>query len=114
MGLLCVVIGRPPHVLVRQRGAGRRGLLEREPILLMLENVFDGAVAIGAEPLRAATRGFESVRAVDSAQAHQPQAGAIALLGMSPLREQAGDESPGGRATLVRPRDQAGRGPFRV
>ena len=81
---------------------------------MVFENVFDGAIAIGAEPLRAGTRGVESIHSMDPTQSHQPQAGAIALLGMGSLRQETRDESPRGRPALVRPRDQPGRGPFRM
>ena len=80
----------------------------------MDENVLDGAIAIGAEPLGAATRRVEPIRAVDAAQAHEPETGAIALLGMRAPLEEARDESPGRGAALLGPRDQARRRPFRV
>jgi len=51
IGLL--VVGRAAQILVRQRGTGRGGILEREPVLLVDENVFDRAIAIGAQPLGA-------------------------------------------------------------
>ena len=58
--------------------------LEREPILLVLENVLDGAIAVGAEPFGARTGRVEPVHPVEPAQAHQPEARAVALLGMRP------------------------------
>jgi len=45
---------------VRQRRTRRR-LVERQPILLVGENVLDRAIAIGAQPLRAVTRRFEAI-----------------------------------------------------
>ena len=99
---------------MRQRGTGRGGILEWEPILLVDENVFDGAIAIRAEPLGTVTGGVESIGAIEPAQSHEPQARAVPLLGMRPVREDARDHPPGGWATLFGPRDEPGRGPFRV
>ena len=101
IGLL--VVGGAAQVLVRQRRTGRRGVLERQPVLLVDENVFDGAIAIGAQPLGAVTRGFESIGAMDAAEPHQPEARAVALLGMRAVLEDARDEPAGGRAGLFRP-----------
>ena len=95
-----------------QRGSGRSGLVERKPVLLVDENLLDGAIAIGAQPLRAVTRRLEAIGAMEPAQSHQPQARAVALLGVRPCREDAGDQPPRGGAALFRPRDQPGRGPF--
>ena len=99
---------------MRQGGSRRRGLVEREPVLLVGENVLDRAIAVGAEPLGARTGGVEPVQPVDPAQPHEPETRAIALLGMRAAFEDAGDEPPRGRAGLVGPPDQAGRGPFGV
>ena len=85
---------------MRQRRTGRAGILEREPILLVDENVFDRAIAMGAQPLGTVAGGFESIRAMDPAQAHEPQARAVALLGVRPLLQDAGDQPPRGRAAL--------------
>ena len=94
---------------MRQGGSRRRGLVEREPVLLVGENVLDRAIAVGAEPLGARTGGVEPVQPVDPAQPHEPETRAIALLGMRAAFEDAGDEPPRGRAGLVGPPDQAGR-----
>ena len=59
MSLLLVVVGRAAQVLVRRARDGQGRLVERQPILLVVQNVFDRAIAIGAEPLGALTRGFE-------------------------------------------------------
>ena len=99
---------------MRDGGSCRRGLVEREPILLVDENVLDRAIAVGAEPLGARTGGVEPVQPVDPAQAHEPEARAIALLRMGAALEDAGDEPPRGGTRLVGPPDQAGRGPFGV
>ena len=53
---------------MHEGGAGRGRLVEREPVLLVDQNVFDGAIAVGAQPLRPQTGGFEAIRAVDPAQ----------------------------------------------
>ena len=56
--------------------AGRaRGLVERQPILLVDENVLDGAIAIRLESFRALTRGFQAIGAMDAPEAHQPETG---------------------------------------
>ena len=90
---------------MRQRRTGRRRILEWEPVLLVDENVGDGAIAIGAEPLRAGARRVEAIGAVKPAEAHQPEAGAIALLGMRALVEDAGHEPAGRGAGLGGPVD---------
>ena len=99
---------------MRQRGARRGRVLEREPVLLMDENVFDGAKPIRPQPLRPVTRGFEAIRPMDPTEAHQAEARAVALFGMRPALEDARDEPPSGRTGLVRPRNQARRRPFGV
>ena len=91
---------------MRQRGSGRGGLVEREPILLVGENVLDGAIAIGAEPFSARAGGVEPLQPVDPAQAHEPEARAIALLRMRATFEDAGDEPPRRGAGLGGPADQ--------
>ena len=63
-------------------GRTRRGLVEREPILLGGEHVLDRAVAIGLELLGAATGRLEPVRAMRAPEAHEAETGAIALLRM--------------------------------
>ena len=77
---------------MRQGGSRRRGFVEREPVLLVGENVLDRAIAVGAEPLGARTGGVEPVQPVDPAQPHEPETRAIALLGMRAAFEDAGDE----------------------
>jgi hypothetical protein len=42
------VVGRAAHVLVGDGGARRGRVVERQPILLVGQNVFDRARAIGA------------------------------------------------------------------
>ena len=63
-------------------GRTRRGLVEREPILLGGKHVLDGAIAIGLELLGAATRRLKPVRAMRAPEAHETETGAIALLRM--------------------------------
>ena len=93
-----LVVGRAPQVLVRQRGSCRRGLVEREPILLVGENVLDGAIAVGAQSLSTRTGRVEPVQSVDAAEAHKAETRAIALLGMRAPLKNADDEPPGGKA----------------
>ena len=99
---------------MRERRSRRRGVLEREPVLLVGENVLDRAQPIGAESLRPITRGLEPIGPVEPAEAHQPEAGAVALFGMRAALQDAGGEPAGRRAGLVRPRDQTRRRPFGV
>src|SRR5580765_3642640 len=96
---------------MRERRAGR-GLVEREPVLLMDENVLDGAEAIGPQTLGAQAGGFQPVRAVVPPEAHQAQTGAVALFGMWPLGEDAGDDAACRRAGLLGPGDQSRRRPL--
>jgi hypothetical protein len=53
------------------------------------------AVGAGADGLGPGTGGLEPGGAVAAAEAEQPQAGAVALLGMRAVGEDGGDE-PGG------------------
>ena len=99
---------------MRQRGARRGRVLEREPVLLIDENVFDGAKPIGAQPLRPITGGFEAISPMDPTEAHQAEARTVALFRMRAALEDARDEPPGGWPGLVRPRDETRRRPFGV
>ena len=92
----------------------RRRLVEREPVLLMGENVLDGAEAKGPQALGAQTGGFQPVRAVVPPEAHQTQTGAVALFGMRPIGEDAGDDAARRRAGLLGPGDQPRRRPLGV
>lgn len=90
-----------------QGGACRGRLVERQPILLVSQNVFDGAIAIGAQPLGALTGGFEPVGAVHASESHEAKTGAVALLRMRSPREDARGHPARGRSCLLGPRDQA-------
>src|SRR5262245_56717020 len=100
-----LVVGGAPHVLVRQRRAGRR-LVEREPVLLVFENLLDGADAIRAELLGAGASGFEPPGAVLAAEPHQSQTRAVPLCGVRATLQDAGDEPAGGGAGLFGPGNQ--------
>ena len=90
---------------MRECRTGRR-LVEREPVLLVFENLLDGAKAIRAEPLGAGAGGFEPIGPVLAAEPHQPQTRAVALFGVRPPFEDAGDEPARGGAGLFGPGDQ--------
>ena len=99
---------------MREHRSRRRGLVEREPILLVLENVLDRAIAVGAQAFGARTGGIEPIRAIEATQPHEAEARAIALLRMRAPVEDARDE-PACRGTrLVGPRDQPRGRPFGV
>jgi hypothetical protein len=66
IGLL--VVGGAAQILVPERRTGRSRLLEREPVLLIDENVFDRAIAIRAQPLGTVAGGFDSAGPVISAR----------------------------------------------
>ena len=95
---------------------GRRpclgGRLEGEPVLRGGEDVFDGALAVGPERRGARARRVEPGGAVAATQAHQAEAGAIALLGVRPAAEDLGDELPGGGPSLFCPADEPRRRPL--
>ena len=111
VSMLLLVVRGAAQILMRERRARRR-LVEREPVLLMGENVLDGAEAIGPQALGAQTGGFQPVRAVVPPEAHQAQTGAVALFGMRPIGEDAGDDAARRRAGLLGPGDQARRRPL--
>ena len=89
-----------------QGGSCRGRVIERQPILLVGQNVFDGAIAIGAQPLGAETRRFEARGAVHASESHQAETGAVALLRLRPPREDARGHPARGRSRLVGPGDQ--------
>ena len=99
---------------MRERGSGRGRFVQREPVLLVDENVFDGAIAVGPQLRRPRARGVEAVGPMDAPQAHQAEAGAVALLRMGAVLKDVGDESSGGPSRLGRPGDQARGGPLGV
>jgi hypothetical protein len=103
--LLFGVVGRAAHVLVGHGGAGRGRVVERQPILLVGQNVFDRAIAIGTQPLGAKTRRFEARSAVHASEAHEAETGAVALLRMRTPGEDAGGHAARGRARLLGPGD---------
>ena len=113
--LLSGVVGTAADVGVdgeRRRGAGPAGsgtLVEATG-----QDVLHGAVAGGAEPGGARGGRLQAGGAVGLAQAHEPEAGAVALLGVGLGREDGRDELGRGRARRRRPGDQAGGRPFGV
>src|SRR6516164_577004 len=103
-----LVVGGAPQILVGQRRTGRR-LVERESVLLVLENVLDGAKAIGAQVFGALAGRVQTIGAMLAPEAHQPETGPVALLGVRPSVEDARDQATGGGPRLFRPGDQARR-----
>src|ERR1700681_1439544 len=105
MGLLLRfgVVGRAAHVLVGDGGASRGRVGERQPILLVGQNVFDRTIAIRAQPLSAETRRFEARGTVQASESHESETGAIALLRMRASGEDAGGHAARGRARLLGP-----------
>ena len=99
---------------MRERRSRRGGILERKPVLLVGENVLDRPQAIGAESFRPITGGLEPIGPVEPAEAHQPEARAVALFGMRTALQDARSEPTGRRAGVFRPGDQARRCPFGV
>lgn len=108
-----LVVDATAHILVRQRRTCRGRILERQPVLLIDENLFDGAKAIGAQPLGARAGRFQPIRAVQPPESHQAEAGAVALFGMRLALENARHD-PAGRRAGLRPGDRARRRPFRM
>ena len=76
------------------------------------EPVLHRAIAIRAEGQGPCAGGLEASVAVAPAQAHEPQAGAIALLGVRAAPEDLGHQPPGGRAGLFSPADEPRRRPL--
>ena len=72
---------------------GRLGLGQAvEPVL---EDRVDVAVGADADDQSAGTGGLEAGGAIAAAEAEQPEAGTVALLGMRTLGEDGGDERSG-------------------
>jgi hypothetical protein len=99
---------------VDEGGAGRGRVVERQPILLVGQNVFDRTIAIGAQPLGAQTRRFQTRGAMHASESHESETGAVALLRMRAPGEDAGGHAARGRARLLGPGDQPRRGPLRM
>ena len=72
------------------------------------------AVGADADGQRPGTGGLEAGGAVAAAEAEQPQAGAVALLGMRAVGEDGGDERRGLGADGLRPLDEARRRPLEM
>ena len=96
------IVGSAADVGVhRRRGRlGRR--LQGQTVLGRSEDVLDGAIAIRLKGHGAGARGLKPDVAVLPAQAHDPQTGAIALLGVRPAAEQLGHQLSGGPCRRVR------------
>ena len=77
---------------MRERGSGRGRFVQREPVLLVDENVFDGAIAVGPQLRGPRARGVEAVGPMDAPQVHQAEAGAVALLRMGAVLKDVGDD----------------------
>ena len=84
---------------------GRR--LDGQTVLAGAEDVLDGVIAAGAERQRAGAGRLEPDVSVTPPQLHDPQTGAIALLGMRAALQDLGNELSGRRSDLVGPADQA-------
>ena len=87
----------------RGLGLGGFGLL----VEAVAQDGLDAAVAMGAEDERAPAGGFQAFFAVALAQAQDPEAGAVALLGMLAFAQHRRDQRAGGRPDGLGP---AGRG----
>ena len=96
----------------REGRRGGRPVRERDPISASGQDVRHGAVAGGAEQAGAGARGLQAGGAMALAQAHQPEAGAVALLRVGLGGQDGGDERGRGRAGGGGPGDQAGGGPL--
>ncbi len=71
------------------------GLGRGQAVEPVLEDRVDVAVGADADEQRAGTGGLEAGGAVAAAEAEQPEAGAVALLGMRAIGEDGGDEGGG-------------------
>ena len=99
-----VVIGQIQFLL-----GGQRLLVQA-----VLEDRFDALVAVAAQAQCAVTGRFQARLTIGLAQAHDPQTGPVALLGMRPIGEDGGNELRGGRSGLFRPVDEPGGRPLAV
>ncbi len=99
-------------------GCGRGGpglrLVEGQAVLGRGQNVLQRAVAGRAQLLGSAARGLQPLGAVAPPETHDPQAGAVALLGMRPAAQDLGHQPARGRSGLAGPADQPRGRPLRV
>lgn len=89
--------------------AGRGG--QRLPVEARLKNGKDRAPGPRPDRYGAGTGGFQAIFAVAAGQGHQPQAGAIAHLRMGLVGQLVLHQGAGLGADLLRPVQQAARGP---
>jgi len=94
-------------------GPVRRGA-ERGVLEAVLQDGLHGEVTRRAERECAHARRLESRRAVPLGQAQQPEASAVALLGVRAGLEDAADDRGASRADRLAPADQATRRPLEV
>jgi hypothetical protein len=90
------------------RPAYSGGLARGEAVEPVLEDRVDVAVGAGADGLGPGTGGLEPGGAVAAAEAEQPQAGAVALLGMRAVGQDGGDAPDGLGAESPALRDGGG------
>src|SRR5690606_25987287 len=109
-----VVVSRTTDVVVVSGQI--RFLLGAQRLLIqaVLEDRFDTFVAVAAQAQCALTGGFQARLAIGLAQAHDPQTGPVALLGVRSAGQDRGNEPGGGRSGFLRPADEPGGRPLAV
>src|SRR3990167_8718016 len=80
----------------------------------MFEDRVDMPIGARADGDGAGAGGLEAGVAVALGEAQDPEAGAVALLGVRPIGEDGLDEGGGLRADRAGPRDEARRGPLQM
>src|SRR5262245_22349055 len=110
-----LVVGPAADVLVdRDEGELRGRLRPSEPVEAVLQDRIDMAIGARLDGTGARASGLEPLRAIALGEAQEPQARAIALLGMGPIRENRRDERRGLSADGTRPVDEAGGRPLQM
>ena len=90
------------------------GLGRGQAVEPVLEDRVDVTVGADADRQRPGTGGLEAGGAIAAAEAEEPQAGAVALLGVRAVGEDGGDERRGLGADGLRPLDEARRRPLEM
>src|SRR2546422_3462589 len=110
--LLLVVACAADVVVGGQGGRGLGRLLEGQLVEAGGEDVGNGLVAWSAKAFGPGARHLDPRGTMTLSEADDPQARAVALLGMGPGPEDLGDDAARGRPRLLGPGDQTRGGPL--
>ena len=110
-----MVVVRAAHVLVqRQTGLGGDGCVKRALVQTAAQDGGDAFVVRRANGLGAGASGFQALRPILTSQAHEPQTGALTLLGVGTVFHLPAHHVSRGHPFAFSPSDELGRRPLQV